>query len=207
VISNQLDESAPTGSLCESCRSRRAAWVFGRPARQKFDHLSPVGWPSRSRLVPASGARRSPYGGGQRQVRRWLRGIVDGLHRHAGQGAASAVGGSILIDPNCGDTFSSVITVTRGSFMPGRVTIRIAALVCARRCGDEIVRVEAVLVPEPRARRESLDGERATHDVSPAYRLGTGATAIYNLWYRRSALPLRGRPASVAGNRHTAAPP
>ncbi len=62
------------------------------------------------------------------------------------RGAATAISGGITY-ASCGDTFSAV-TVPGTSFRPGRVTIDIRVLACLFRCGDETVRVEAVLVPD-----------------------------------------------------------
>lgn len=59
------------------------------------------------------------------------------------------VGGySLWVDPSCNETFSRVITAIDGSYKPGRVTIEINALACSRGCGEEILLVEAVLVPD-----------------------------------------------------------
>jgi hypothetical protein len=63
------------------------------------------------------------------------------------RGRATAAGNGFLQSPSCGDTFSGVITPTEKSFRPGRATIEVDVLACGLRCGEEILRVEAVLVP------------------------------------------------------------
>ena len=62
------------------------------------------------------------------------------------RGAATAISDDITF-ARCGDTFSAV-TVPGTSFRPGRVTIDILVIACTFRCGEETVRVEAVLVPD-----------------------------------------------------------
>lgn len=63
------------------------------------------------------------------------------------RGSASTFASSTLVDPACDATFTAVIAAAEGSFRPGRVTIDVLAFACARRCGEETLRVEAVLIP------------------------------------------------------------
>ncbi len=63
------------------------------------------------------------------------------------RGAASRRGSELLLSPPCDAPFTAVIAASEGLFKPGRVTIDVLALACARQCGEETVRVEAVLVP------------------------------------------------------------
>jgi hypothetical protein len=62
------------------------------------------------------------------------------------RGAATAISGDTTFAP-CGDTFSAV-SFSGTSFRPGRVTIDILVIACTFRCGEETVRIEAVLVPD-----------------------------------------------------------
>jgi len=62
-------------------------------------------------------------------------------------GSASTFGSSTLVDPPCDAPFTAVLAASEGSFRPGRVTIDVLAFACALRCGEETLRVEAVLIP------------------------------------------------------------
>ena len=58
------------------------------------------------------------------------------------------VSGPAVAFDACNGSFSQVITGTDGSFRPGRVTIQINALACGLNCGEEVLVIEAVLVPD-----------------------------------------------------------
>ena len=62
-----------------------------------------------------------------------------------------AGGYSLSSAPSCdsdGSAFTKPVTAIDGSFRPGRVTVVINALACSFNCGEEVVLVEAVLIPD-----------------------------------------------------------
>jgi hypothetical protein len=63
------------------------------------------------------------------------------------RGQASVTAYGYADPPTCGGTFSGVITPADTSLRPGRVTIDVSVLACGLHCGEEVLRVEAVLVP------------------------------------------------------------